>query len=130
MLSIDIARRFLKYVELADAQGHHRWLGAYSEKRHHPPRPIFWLTEIRENGKRVGQIIVPAFRIALALYDGIPLGERAHLYACHRQECAQPWCVNPEHGYWGTAEENRWDRYGTGRSPIHWMERMGGGRGA
>lgn len=112
-LTVEIARRFLSHVDLADDAGHHRWLGAYSEKRHFPPRPVFW----------VAGSVVPAFRVALALHDGTSLDQRVHLYACHKPECAQPWCVNPLHGYWGTVEENRWDRYGSSRRPAQWLER-------
>jgi hypothetical protein len=101
-----------------------RWTGAYSEKRHYPPRPVFWLCYLYDDtGKPCGQVIVPAARVALHLTDGRPLGERIDLYACHKPDCANPACVNPEHLYWGTEMENRWDRYGSVRDPQYVLDR-------
>jgi hypothetical protein len=51
--------------------------------------------------------------MALALTDGVPLWDREGLEGCHRPGvCDNPACCNPAHLYWGTAEENRRDRYG------------------
>lgn len=51
-------------------------------------------------------------RIILSLDDGVPLDEREGWYACHKPGvCAHDWCINPQHLYWGTHEENVRDRY-------------------
>ncbi len=100
--------RFWAKVQKAGLLDHWTWTGAFSEKRHYPPRPVFWLGRA---GARNRHIVVPAFRVALSLTDGVPLWERVDLHACHTVECSQPWCMNPAHGYWGTREENTDDRY-------------------
>lgn len=111
----DLAARFWAKVEAPDAAGHQRWLGAHSEKRGYPARPIFWIAQLPAGG----HVIVPAFRLALSLTDGVPLYDREGWFACHRPSCAHPWCVNPAHGYWGTREENHRDRYGASTAPQY-----------
>jgi len=92
------------------------WTGAFSKKnRGRPARPVFWIAYVRPPGeaaKGSPQLLVPAARMALALTDDVPPWDRLGLEACHRPAvCANPACVNPAHLYWGTAEENRRDRY-------------------
>lgn len=122
LFAAETVQRFLRKVDLPDAKGCHKWLGAYSQKRHFPPRPVFWLGGTYEQGRWIRQVIVPAFRVALALHDGVPLTERVRLFACHKVECSNPACVNPLHGYWGTEEQNRWDRYGAVRDPYYQLQ--------
>lgn len=121
-MSLDtlVARFWAKVDQSAGPDGCHPWRGAYSQKRHYPPRPVIWVMDLPEGG----QLIVPAFRLALSIADGVPLHDRTGLYACHVPFCANPSCVNARHGYWGTEEENRWDRYGQPRDAIRWMERL------
>lgn len=116
--------RFWRKVDRRDLFGCWIWTGAYSvkPKPSQPPRPVFWVGRLRA-GERVAhdapQWIVPAFRMALALTDGVPLWEREGLEACHRPGvCTTPACVNPAHGYWGTPLENRMDRYPSLRERV------------
>lgn len=95
----------------------HPWLGAKSKKRGGTRRG-----HIQFGGRGTPQVL--AHVVALALKDaGEPLlysdlirfhpetGER--LEACHSCSAPQGNCMNPDHLYWGTPEQNRRDRYGS-----------------
>jgi len=106
-----LADRFWEKVDRsAGLFGCWPWTGAYSEKRHFPPRPVIYVAEWTSPEGRRAQLIIPAARLALALHDGVPLDERAGLHACHL--CDNPACVRFDHLYWGAREENHLDRYG------------------
>ncbi len=83
------------------------WRGAYSQKTGRwkagqtPDRPVIQL------GGR-GSPVVHVLRITLSLKDGVPLDDRAGIKACHT--CDNFRCVNPDHGYWGTDQQNSDDR--------------------
>lgn len=78
------------------------WTGAYSHKRG-GKRPVI------QSGKR-GSPVALVFRIMLALKDQVPLSRRRDYHACHEPRCANPQCINPFHGYWGTPGRNHEDR--------------------
>ena len=49
----------------------------------------------------------------------IPSGHKIHV--CHA--CNNAMCSNPNHLYWGTAQENRLDFAATGNDKTIWEER-------
>ena len=103
-LTMPLIERIWNKIRI-DKHGCHIWLGALSVKRgKNIRRPVIQL------GGR-GTPVVPVMRVQLSLHDGVPLDERADLQACHKINCrAGRICVNPEHGYWGTREDNDRDR--------------------
>lgn len=102
------------------------WLGALSAKRHGHVRGVIW----HQHGAAAPPRLLIAPRVALWLasdpcalslagYDR--LDAPVPLHACHRcPGAAGPWalCCNPRHLAWGTAEENRRDRYGAAVAAI------------
>jgi len=88
-----------------------RWTGAFSQKsRMRPARPVFWVMYVGPGSDRNRpQILVPAARMALILHHGTNLWDHEGQEARHT--CANPACVNPAHLCWGSAQENREDRY-------------------
>lgn len=118
----EITARFHQYIDTSAGMfACWPWTGAYSKKRGKmPSRPIFWVRYVDDplTGQR-SQLIVPAARMALSLYDGVPLHERVGLEACHVPACSNPACVNYlHHLYWGTPEQNRMDRYPSLRARL------------
>lgn len=122
----EIAARFWAKVDRsAGGDGHWYWRGAHSRPsrpRSAPPRPVFWVGRLYVGTERASheaaQWIVPAARMALALFDGVPLQDREGLEACHQPACSDPLCINPGHLYWGTPEQNRDDRYPQRRADM------------
>jgi hypothetical protein len=57
-----------------------------------------------------GGRVVPAHRAALALFRGVDAGDRL---VCHR--CDNPRCVNPDHLFVGTHQDNADDKMRKGR---------------
>lgn len=82
------------------------WTGACSNKTNRGGglRPV-----IQTGGR--GTPVAHVFRIMLALKDRVPLSRRWGMHACHNERvCKSTKCVNPWHGYWGTANRNHEDR--------------------
>ncbi len=85
------------------------WLGAKSKKRNGSKRGHIRL-------HKRGSPMLLAHVVALASKDDGEIVKYAadgtRLEACH--SCGARWgnCMNPQHLYWGTAEQNREDRYG------------------
>lgn len=72
-----------------------------------------WLGEINQAGYgRIpnGKKRIAAHRLSLQISTGV---DRPELEACHR--CDVPGCVNPDHLFWGTAQENALDAVAKGR---------------
>lgn len=113
----EIAKRFWEKVDnTAGPDACWRWLGAFSQKRNHPPRPVFWVMRVGAPaaGRTHGaQLLVPAMRMALVLDGGTQLWEHEGQEARHK--CANAWCVNPAHGCWGSKQDNTDDRYTPGQ---------------
>lgn len=104
-------QRFWGFVDMSSVVGCWPWTGAfntpgspYKNKRggSNTRRPVFKLA--------VGTVVY-AHRLACAFKDGVPLWERAEVGACHLVDCGNPACCRPSHVYWGTAQQNRADRY-------------------
>jgi len=72
-----------------------------------------WLkaTDIRGKGRmRIAiprRMFVSVPRLALMIYKGIPL--ESNYLACHKLECNNPNCFNPDHLYVGSASTNALD---------------------
>lgn len=107
MVEESLRRRFWNKVVIADWFSCWEWTGAMSIKRGGYRRPVIWVCRGAE-GK---QLIVPAFRVALCIRDSTALWDHEGFEACHLPECDNEECVNPFHGYWGTPDDNRKDRY-------------------
>lgn len=113
-----LTERFWKKVDRsAGLFGCWYWRGAHTatSTRNQVGRPVFWVGYCPlpgETWKTAPQLLVSAARMVLSLTDGVPLHERQGLEACHRPGvCDDPVCINPAHLYWGTPDQNRWDRY-------------------
>jgi hypothetical protein len=62
----------------------------------------------------VGRKLIIASRVALHLATGMPLSTKLH--ALHK--CDNPGCVNPNHLWWGTHQENLQDASAKGRCAM------------
>lgn len=105
---LPLIERIANKIRIAKKSGCWIWLGAVSKKRCGYPRPVIQLA-----GR--GTPVVTVLRVVLSLKDGVPLDERVGLDACHKPPCTNRLCVNPDHGYWGTKQDNVNDRYRTPR---------------
>jgi len=103
-----LRRRFWDKVVITDWFSCWDWTGAMSIKLGGYRRPVIWIC--RDPGTKK-QLIVPAFRVALCIRDNTALYDHNGFEACHLPECDNEECVNPFHGYWGTPDQNRRDRY-------------------
>lgn len=57
----------------------------------------------------VRKITISPHRLSASLFLGLDL-EDSNSFACHRQECVNKLCFNPDHLYIGTHKENQEDR--------------------
>lgn len=114
--SKDPAIRFWSWVKPPDAWGCRRWRGSFKGQY-----GVFrWAKEAW-----------PAHRFAFVLEHGaIPID----YFICHK--CDVPSCVNPDHLFLGTIQENVADMMAKGRNhgaktdPVPWEEIHGDGTGA
>lgn len=107
---LPIAERFYRKVRIEE-DGCWRWVGAFSVNRR-GKYPILraWV--------RGQWTVTRVHRWVLEQVAG--KGEEG-MEGCHR--CDRTWCVNPDHLYWGTREDNveDWVR-------KYWRDREGGDR--
>lgn len=106
----DLRRRFWAKVHIPFWFDCWEWTGALSIKRGGYRRPIIWVCRDK-TVTPPRNVIIPAFRVALCIHDNTALWDHEGYEACHLPECNNSECVNPFHGYWGTSDENRKDRY-------------------
>lgn len=89
------------------------WTGARSKKRAGTQRGHLRGEEGRRGPHRHAHVVALALSTDGDFAKVDPeTGER--LEVCHR--CGNRLCCNPRHLYWGTAEDNRRDRYGEGEA--------------
>jgi len=78
-----------------------------------------WELKLRTDGKyscvQIKRIKYRAHRIAAAYYLGLNYDDENE-YACHKNECNNPKCWNPEHLYVGNATTNSLDALNLGRT--------------